>query len=291
MGAADHRAVPGRAPGRCAGDVPAGQEPAGRRARSRPRTAAAAARAADPDPGPALGRSASRGRVRRRTRRSGTCRRCLPSLSVATTRWLRCRRPARRPSGSSRSWGRAESGRRRSRSRSAGGSARPTARTGGVWLARLETASTADDVVDVLIAALNVPGGEAALFERLKGTARAGDPRQLRARRRRRRGSRGSPPRRRPRAADPVHQPGPAGRRRRGRVRPRTSCAARRRRAVHPSGHGATPGHGSSADATPCSTCAAHSTVCRWRSSWPRHEPRRCRSRRSPGASTTASPC
>ena len=42
---------------------------------------------------------------------------------------------------------------------------------GGVWLARLETAATADDVIDTLIAALNVTGGEAALFERLKGTA------------------------------------------------------------------------------------------------------------------------
>ncbi len=41
---------------------------------------------------------------------------------------------------------------------------------GGVWLARLETAATADDVVDTLIAALDVPGGEAALFERLKPT-------------------------------------------------------------------------------------------------------------------------
>ena len=40
-------------------------------------------------------------------------------------------------------------------------------RARGVWLARLETAATADDVVDTLVAALNV-GGEAALFERLK---------------------------------------------------------------------------------------------------------------------------
>ncbi len=40
---------------------------------------------------------------------------------------------------------------------------------GGVWLARLETAVTADDVVDALIAAVNVAGGEAALHERLKG--------------------------------------------------------------------------------------------------------------------------
>ena len=43
--------------------------------------------------------------------------------------------------------------------------------SGGVWLARLETATTADDVIDTLIAAMNVPGGEAALFERLRGTA------------------------------------------------------------------------------------------------------------------------
>jgi predicted ATPase/DNA-binding SARP family transcriptional activator len=38
---------------------------------------------------------------------------------------------------------------------------------GGVWLARLETASTPDDVIDTLVAALNV-SGEAAMFERLK---------------------------------------------------------------------------------------------------------------------------
>ncbi len=40
---------------------------------------------------------------------------------------------------------------------------------GGVWLARLETAVTSDDVVDALVAAVNVAGGEAALHERLKG--------------------------------------------------------------------------------------------------------------------------
>jgi predicted ATPase len=42
---------------------------------------------------------------------------------------------------------------------------------GGVWLARLETAKTADDVLDTLIAALNVTGADAALVERLKATA------------------------------------------------------------------------------------------------------------------------
>jgi predicted ATPase len=43
--------------------------------------------------------------------------------------------------------------------------------SGGVWLARLETAATAADVIDTLIAAVNIPGGEGALFERLKGSA------------------------------------------------------------------------------------------------------------------------
>ena len=42
---------------------------------------------------------------------------------------------------------------------------------GGVWLARLEAATTADDVLDTLIAAMNVTGGEAALLERLRGAA------------------------------------------------------------------------------------------------------------------------
>ena len=42
---------------------------------------------------------------------------------------------------------------------------------GGVWLARLEAATTADDVVDTVIAALHVSGGEPALLERLKASA------------------------------------------------------------------------------------------------------------------------
>ena len=43
--------------------------------------------------------------------------------------------------------------------------------TNGIWLARLETATTSNEVLDTLIAALNVPGGEPALYERLRGTA------------------------------------------------------------------------------------------------------------------------
>jgi predicted ATPase/DNA-binding SARP family transcriptional activator len=39
---------------------------------------------------------------------------------------------------------------------------------GGVWLVRLEAATTADDVLDTVIAALDVTGGEAALVERLR---------------------------------------------------------------------------------------------------------------------------
>src|SRR3954470_19405697 len=39
---------------------------------------------------------------------------------------------------------------------------------GGVWLARLEAATTADEVLDSVIAALDITGGEAALVERVK---------------------------------------------------------------------------------------------------------------------------
>ncbi len=42
---------------------------------------------------------------------------------------------------------------------------------GGVWLTRLEGATTPDDVLDTLLAALAVTGGEPALLERLKGAA------------------------------------------------------------------------------------------------------------------------
>ena len=40
--------------------------------------------------------------------------------------------------------------------------------TDGVWLARLETAVTADDVVDALVSAVGGPGGEEALVERFR---------------------------------------------------------------------------------------------------------------------------
>ena len=47
--------------------------------------------------------------------------------------------------------------------------AEPRLARGGVWLVRLEGATTSDEVVDAVIAALHVSGGEAALLERLKG--------------------------------------------------------------------------------------------------------------------------
>ena len=98
----------------------------------------------------------------------------------------------------------------------------------------------ADDIVDVLIGAMAGPGGEAALFERLKSSANlvildncehvidaAADlaMRLLDAA---------------PGAPDPVHQSGPARHRRRGRLRARAIGALRRRRAVHPPSHGPT---------------------------------------------------
>jgi predicted ATPase/DNA-binding SARP family transcriptional activator/tetratricopeptide (TPR) repeat protein len=41
----------------------------------------------------------------------------------------------------------------------------------GIWLARLESAVTADQVLDVLVSAVDGPGGEAALFERLSASS------------------------------------------------------------------------------------------------------------------------
>ena len=119
VGAADHRAVPSRAPGGRPGDVPAGQEPAGRRARPRPRTAAAAARATDPHPGRRTRRRPSRPARAGHARPGGN----LPSMAAE----LVGRedgpggsvRPARRRAARGDRRDRAVSGRPRWRSRSA----------------------------------------------------------------------------------------------------------------------------------------------------------------------------
>ena len=292
LGAADHRAVPSRAPGRCLGGVPAGSEPAGRRAGSRPWTATAAARAIDPDSGRVAGPPGQRGGTAESDLPMGN----LPSMSadlvgretevaalsdlLATERLVEIVGPG----GIGKTAVAIAVGRRLIESNGSG--------TGGVWLARLETATTADDVVDTLIAALNVPGGEPALFERLKATAAlvildncehvldaaaALAVRLLDA----------APALRILCTSQvPLDVDGEAV------VRARTSSAFRRRRAVHPSSHCTTADVTRRARmSTPSSTSAAHSTVCRWRSNSPRHGPRRCRSRRSPGASRTASRC
>ena len=159
---------------------------------------------------------------------------------------------------------------------------------GGVWLARLEAATTADDVLDTLIAALSVTGGEAALLERLKGAAAlvildncehvvdaaaALAVRLLDA----------APGLRilcTSQVAldvdgEAVFELTPLALS--DAVELFTRRAAARRARARPT--------------TRCTTCAARSTACRWRSSSPRHARRRCRSRRSPAASTIASAC
>ena len=158
VGAADHRALPRGPPGRRARGLPAGPRPARRRARPRARAAAAGARAAGPRPRPGAPRPD-------RAAPAGN----LPSLSAelvgrdeeiaALSELLRA--PA------------ARRGRRAGRHRQDGASPIATGRAlagvpGGVWLARLEAAQTADDVLDTVIAALGVTGGEAALLERLR---------------------------------------------------------------------------------------------------------------------------
>ena len=56
-------------------------------------------------------------------------------------------------------------------------------------------------------------------------------------------------------------------------------------------GRAAHQSHAARRRTMPSRTSAGRSMVCRWRSSSPRREPRRCRSRRSPGVSTIGSAC
>ena len=151
-------------------------------------------------------------------------------------------------------------------------------------------ATTADEVVDTVIAALNVTGGEAALFERLKGAAAvvildncehvvdaaaALAVRLLDA----------APGLRILCTSQvPLDVDGEAV----FELAPLALADAvelfTRRAARAASTGGASRRRGAA-------SCAVRSTVCRWRSSSPRRGPRRCRSRRSPAASTTASTC
>ena len=228
-----------------------------------------------------LERQVAASRSRRCTPRPrATSRRCRPSSSAATTRSPRCPSCWRTrrlveivgPGGIGKTALAIATG--------------PRAAAGTVWLARLEAATTADDVLDTVIAALDVTGGEPALLERLTVRAAVADPRQLRARARRRgragRRACSTPPRR---SRILAHQPGRARRRGRVAVRARAARARRRGRAVH-AAVPRRPGDDREVRAVP-----RRSTVCRWRSSWPPRARRRCRSRRSPAGSTTASAC
>ena len=135
-------------------------------------------------------------------------------------------RPARRRRGWSRSSGPAASARRPSRSRPAG--RRSSRAMSGGW--RLVGAARVRD--DSRRGRRRADRGverhrrRGRAVRAAQGPRRAGDPRQLRARHRCGRGARRPPARRRARAADPVHQPGPARRRRRDAVRARTARAA-----------------------------------------------------------------
>ena len=163
MGAADHGPVPRRAPGRRARGLPAGARAAGRRARPRARAAAARARAAGP-----RARPGARARRTARTLRAAAGN--LPSLSAelvgreaeiaALCELLGEQRLVEivGPGGIGKTAIAIATGRR-------------LAAAGGVWLVRLEAATTADEVLDAVIAALGVTGGEPALLERLKGAA------------------------------------------------------------------------------------------------------------------------
>ena len=105
------------------------------------------------------------------TREPGTCRRSRPSSSAARRRSLPCRTCSQGqrlveivgPGGIGKTAVAIATGRRLAESDGAA--------PGGIWLARLETATTADDVLDTVITALHVTGGEAALLERLKASA------------------------------------------------------------------------------------------------------------------------
>ena len=143
----------------------------GRRARTRPGTAAATARAADPGPRPGTRRAAvDRSEGSARTRRPGTCRRMSAELVGRDTEVAAIVDLLTSP-GSWRSSGPAASARPRSRSPPAaslsGGELSAPAACG--WPGS-RAAATADEVVDTVVAALNV-GGEAALLERLKNSA------------------------------------------------------------------------------------------------------------------------
>ena len=163
MGAADHRALPGRASGRRARRVPACPGDARRRARTRPWSRAPGARTADPE-------LTTNGWPARRPPSPSTVERSEGNLPALAVRARRTRPETAAvadlvrehrlvevvgPGGVGKTALALAVGRR-------------LTCPGGVWFVRLESASTAAEVVDATVAALGVAGGEAALVERLK---------------------------------------------------------------------------------------------------------------------------
>ena len=159
-----------------------------------------------------------------------------------------------------------------------------------VWLARLETAVTADDVIDTLVAALNV-GSEAALFERLKRSSAlvildncehvvdAAAALAVRLLDAAPRCASCAPARFRSmstvKSCTSSHRSRSPTLSRCSRVEPAPN--ARRGRPV--------------TVMTPCTSCADHSMVSPSRSNSRRRGRRHCRSRRSPAVSTIGSSC
>ena len=271
VGAADRRALPRGPPGRRARGLPA-RPRAARRATSAssPGPRLQGARARDPRSTTARRRSPGAGRepaVARGPSSSGATRRSPRSPSCSA-------QPARR-------------GRRAGRHRQdgAGDRDRPRGVPARVWLARLEAAQTADDVLDTVIAALDVTGGEAALLERLRRAAtllildnceHVADAAAALAER----------------LLDAAPGCGSSAR-----ARSRSSVDGEvvvelAPLALDDAVELFTPPRRPARRARARSTsCAARSTACRSRSSSPRRGRGRCRSRRSPAASTTASAC
>ena len=220
MGAADHRALPRRAPGRRAGRLPARPRagwPTSSASSPARGCSSSSSRSCDARPGaaapPAREPAVAGGRARRPRRRDRG--------AVA-----RCSRPSRLveivgPGGIGKTAVAIATGARRCAGRR---------RLAGPARDRDDAPTRS---LDTVIAALTSP----AARRRCSSGSRA-PPRSLILDNcehvaRRGRGARGPPARRRARAADPVHQPGPARRRRRGRLRARAARARRRRRAVH----------------------------------------------------------
>ena len=265
VGAADRRALPSRPPGRRARRLPARPRPLADDLGLEPGPATAGARA----PGP---------RPVARPRRPATCRRWRPRSSAAT-RTSRRRASCSSSTGSSRSSGPAASARPRWRSRPAARCAGASGSSGS------RRRTTADEVLDAVIAALDVTGGEAALLERLRLARRGADPRQLRARRSRpRRRSPSGCSTRHP-GCGSSHEPGPARARRRAVLRAGSARARPRRRAVHPPRRAA--GHRARTSTELCRSLDGLPLAIELAAA----RTRRSRSTRSPAASTTASPC